>query len=398
VNVTAGELKTRYLTVGSNWAVGSAELNISGGTVTTDTNAIIGESSPGGVGIANVTGGSWNIGGNLVLGYQGTGTLNMDGGVVSASNIYVGQWGTGVLDISAGSINVSGQIVVAKEAGSRGTLNYNGGTLNAAAITIGMGSATVNFNQTGVMTAGFVLEGDLDLNVNNSGTTTLTTENTYSGNTTIRSGTLVLAAAASINNSPNINLGAAGEQGTLDVSEKAGFSIGSGQKLSGYGTVKLGTGKTLTIYGTLSPGNSPGVTSVIGDAELDSISTTLMELAGVGGVAGVDFDQFEVSGLLTYGGDLSIQGFGGYDIAQTATYLLFDFAQKAGDFNSVTVGTTGLAFDNGIWAGSDALANYTFSQANGMFSVVSVPEPGAVALVGLGLILLLLRRCRASLA
>ncbi|MCK9590372.1 MAG: PEP-CTERM sorting domain-containing protein [Terrimicrobiaceae bacterium] len=212
------------------------------------------------------------------------------------------------------------------------------------------------------------------------------------GKTSINAGTLVLAPEATIDNSSEIIVGTADEQGTLDVSAKSDFSIGSGQRLSGYGTVNLGEGKTLTIYGILSPGNSPGVTSVIGDAELDAISTTLMELAGIGGVAGVDFDQFEVSGLLTYGGDLSIQGFSGYDITQTAVYQLFDFAQENGDFNSVIVGTTGLVLDNGIWSGSDAMANYTFSQASGIFTVASVPEPEAVALIGFSVVVLLLRR------
>lgn len=397
VNVTAGELKTRYLTVGRNWAVGSAELNISGGIVTTDTNATIGEASPGGTGVANVSGGSWDISGNLVLGYQGTGTLDMDGGAVSASNIYVGQWGTGVLDISAGSINVSGQIIVAKEAGSHGTLNYHGGTLTAAAITVGAGSATVNFNQTGSVSFGYAFDGDLDLNVTESGTTTLTGTNTYTGKTTINTGTLVLESGASIANSREVNLGGADSRGTLDVSAKSAFAILSGQTVSGYGTINLGEGKTLSIYGVLTPGNSAGVTTVIGDVALASTSATLMELAGSGGVAGADFDQLDVSGMLAYGGDLSIQGFGGYLITQSGSYDLFEFAWQMGDFDSVTVGTTALTLTVGgwgVWTGSDGLASYTFSQENGVLDVVAVPEPGAMALGGLGGLALLLLRGR----
>lgn len=397
VNVTAGELKTRYLTVGRNWAVGSAELNISGGVVTTDTNATIGEASPGGSGVANVSGGSWDISGNLVLGYQGTGMLNMDGGAVSASNIYVGQWGTGVLDISAGSINVSGQIIVAKEAGSHGTLNYNGGTLTAAAIIVGAGSATMNFNQTGSVTFGYVFDGDLDVNVTESGTTTLTGTHTYTGKTTINAGTLVLESGASIEKSREVNLGGADSRGTLDVSAKSAFAILSGQTVSGYGTINLGEGKTLSIYGVLRPGNSAGVTTVIGDVVLDSTSATLMELAGSGGVAGVDFDQLDVSGMLAYGGDLSIQGFGGYLITQSGSYDLFEFDWQMGDFDSVTVGTTALTLTVGawgVWTGSDEWASYTFSQENGVLDIVAVPEPGAMALGGLGGLALLLLRGR----
>ena len=393
MNVSAGDVTSDSIDVG-NMTASASELNISGGTVTTN-GAVTAGGDYGGTGVINVSGGSWDIAGKVTLGWEGDsrGTLNISGGTVSAGNIVLGYKGaTGILNLDAGTLSVSGSILIANRYDSHGILNYNGGTLNASSIVIGAGSATVNFNQPGATTVDFGLTGNLELNVNANGTTTLTTENTYSGKTSIKAGTLILAQGATINNSAEINLGTADEQGILDVSAKSDFSIGSGQRLSGYGTVNLGEGKTLTIYGILSPGNSPGITSVIGDSELDAISTTLMELAGIGGVSGVDFDQYEVSGLLNYGGNLSIQGFSGYDITQTAAYQLFDFAQENGDFNSVTVGTTGLVLDNGIWAGSDALANYTFSQTSGIFSVASVPEPRAVALIGLSVIVLVLRR------
>ncbi len=230
-NVTDGELRTASLSVG---AQGAGELNISGGQVITNNHAIIGGKDIGysyywdaswyeGNGTVNVTGGSWEVGGDIILGSEHhvyldaytAGTLNVDGGTVSAGNIYVGKYGAGILDIDAGTINITGQIVVAEYAGSHGTLSFNGGSLNVSSIVVGSGSATVNFNQTGNTTVDFGLTGNTEVNVTANGTTTLTAANTYAGKTTIHAGTLILTSDASIDNSSEINLGDGGCPGNL---------------------------------------------------------------------------------------------------------------------------------------------------------------------------------------
>ena len=96
----------------------------------------------------------------------------------------------------------------------------------------------------------------------NSSTWTLTAANTYTGDTTIKAGTLVLGAAGTIANSPKIIVGDAGSTtAVLDVSAKtSGFTIGSSQTLSGIGTIDANTSATPAAPmapNTRSPSTAP---------------------------------------------------------------------------------------------------------------------------------------------
>lgn len=226
---------------------------------------------------------------------------------------------------------------------------------------------------------------------------------TYTGVTRIH-GTLELGASGSISNSSNINLGSSQYHGTLDVTAKNDFTVGHSQTLSGYGAINIGEGKTVTVSGTLAPGNSPGVISIDGNLALTGSSTTTMELAGPGGVAGVDFDRVSLTGTFTYGGALNVTSYNGFDLQQVGSFQLFDFVAYAGNFDSVTVGDgfgeISLLYNGEFWSRSNSENTfaYKFYNSTGTFEIASVPEPNACLMFcgGLAVLRLMQRRRRVS--
>lgn len=262
-------------------------------------------------------------------------------------------------------------------------------------------TGTIETDANTTLTQNGTIAGAGNLRKSGTGTLTLGGTNTYTGATTISNGTLLLAATGSIDRSSGINLGSTNSPGILDVSAKSSFLLGSSQSLSGHGTVNLAAASTLTIAGALAPGNSAGIITVTnGNVALTGSTTTTMEVAGSGGVAGADFDQLNVtSGSLTYGGALTITNWGGFDIASaTASYNLFDFSGTSGNFASVNVNGFGLTFESIKWTGTNSGIIYDFTLSDGVLAV-TVPEPSTyVLLVGAGLagVIARMRRRRRS--
>ena len=278
-----------------------------------------------------------------------------------------------------------------------------GGGATGGNVILGAQTLTTGGNNTSTSYAGVISGSGGNVIKTGTGIQTLTAASTYTGSTTISAGTLALGASGTIASTSGVNLGTAGSQGILDLTAKSIFAFGSGQTLSGYGTINIGAGKLVTINGTLAPGNSAGVVTITGDTALTGTTTTTMELAGNGGVAGTDFDKLAVSGALTFAGTLNIVNFGGYDIAQAGTYDLFGFASQAGNFSLVSVAGTALTNNTTTWSASNLNGNgfdYTFTLATGDLVVIAtaVPEPSTYAAIfgALALIVTVWRR-RASL-
>lgn len=135
------------------------------------------------------------------------------------------------------------------------------GTLNPASPIINNG--TLAFNRSNTLTQGAdfnsVISGSGGVTQAGSGTTVLTGVNTYTGNTTIKAGTLKLDGGGDIASSTRIVVGDAGSSGAvLDVTTKSGgFTVPNGQILSGDGAVA----GAVNVTGVLSPGAAVGVLS-----------------------------------------------------------------------------------------------------------------------------------------
>jgi len=153
------------LRVGNGGA--TTNLDISGGSLTA-TGAYIGVDNPSGHGILNMSGGLFSTG-SLQLGWDGTGTLNMTGGIIQLSDDLVvpGLSGTGTVNLGGGTINAS-ELRLTSESGSMnittGTLILDGDDIETVQTFIDDGWITAYYGQ-GTL--------NLDYNVTNKGKTTL---------------------------------------------------------------------------------------------------------------------------------------------------------------------------------------------------------------------------------
>jgi len=215
--------------------------------------------TPLSVGVVTVTdpGSSWMVGGSLVVGGLGQGTLNItNGGLVSVAN----------------------GVTIAEDATATGTLNIGAaagnapaapGTLNTSTVTFGAGVADIVFNHTDtsgnyefapVITGGSATTSAVDVH---SGTTVMTgVGSDYFGRTTIYDGAMLAAGAANVF-SPNSDY-AVQAAGTLDLR-------GSDQtvlSLTNAGLVNMGTGTppttVLTTANYVGQGGTIAMNSFLG--------------------------------------------------------------------------------------------------------------------------------------
>jgi autotransporter-associated beta strand protein/T5SS/PEP-CTERM-associated repeat protein len=369
-----------------------------------------------GQGTWDQSGGTTNSNGWVSVGRNasGNGALNVSAGTFNQNNtaraLIIGEDGTGTLTISGtGAVNVASTglgVSVGGNATGVGTVNLDGGTLTANRLQKGLGSATINFNggtllagsdaqtdflsgfnSANVESGGAIIDtngmdisisqnlldagGNGGLTKTGTGTLTLSGNNTYTGQTTISEGTLAITSTAALASSTTISIASGA---TLDVSAASGWSLATGQSLvsngSFAGTATIGAGSTI------APGNSIGTLTFSDDLIL--AGTADMEVQD--GTA----DLIAVAGALTYGGVLDITNIGGtlqgYAYAPTV-FNLFDFDTQSGTFDSINLPT----LDSGYsWT--------SFDYGNGSISII--PETSSTLLAALGSLALLRRRRR----
>jgi hypothetical protein len=169
-----------------------------------------------------------------------------------------------------------------------------------------------------------------------------------------------------------------------NLSGTASVTVGPNGTLGGKGTIA----NAVTIDGTLAPGFSAGALTFSSTLALGPDSLTVMEIGGT--VPGTGHDQVNVSGVLTYGGALTLDFTA--PAAFNSPYQLFALgATPTGNFSSVTLNGTysgALVRDGNLWTGTSNGYDFSFSQVTGELMVI--PEPAAYALLfgalGLGLV------------
>jgi fibronectin-binding autotransporter adhesin len=299
---------------------------------------------------------------SLVMNGSGTQTLSGTGTYTGGTQIQAGELRLG----SSAAIGASG---------STGSLTVDGGRLNLNGFSAAVG--TVSGSAGGVVTSASPA----------TLTATANTNSTFAGSLTgavaldkFGTGMLTLTGSSSSTGGIGVNSGTLAVNGIVGTGT---VSVAASAWLQGSGTIA----GAVSVIGTLSPGNSPGVIT-LGSVVLGGSSSTLIEIDGV--TRGSQYDGVNITGTsssLTYDGVLSLN-FGSLS-PNDVTYDIFNFTGGyLGNYTTVTstgayVGTWTNLGGSGTFQFVSGAQTLTFSPSTG--DIIVVPEPAAVAVVGIGL-------------
>ena len=295
-----------------------------------------------------VTTGVFDISGSMAS-YSGTMTLSNAGGAsvrfngTTGSSLATFDLGVGTMDLmvrnSALNINIGG---LKGTAGT--TLSGRGGSSNNGPTTHHVGANGANTTFDGIIRDGSGGGSSTTAIVKTgTGKLTLTANNTYTGTTTVSNGTL------------QVN----GLLGATAVTVTGGTLAGTG---TNGGTVVVQTGATI------APGASAGTLTVSGSVQLDSGSTTSMEIDAGNSTN----DLLTTSSTITYGGTLNVTNLSG-TLAAGQIYKLFN-AQDGFSYLGAFDGGTNLPTLGGglAWDTTGLATNGTIS----VYSAISInPTP-----------------------
>lgn len=471
LNVMASKLTVGGVIAGTNKSIynlGSGTLALTGASTYTGVTGVGGNLSVTSLangGAASSIGAATNAAANLLINrgtlqYTGTGsttdrlfTVGNGGGTIESS-------GTGALVFSntgaivstgtfaAGTFTFSGTTTTVNVGNTAGyavgqTITGSNIAANTVISQILDGTRIVISNSTtGTTTGGVYSIGELNRTLtltgtnagnntiagslaNASGTTTLgVTKNgsgkwilsgssSYTGNTAVNAGTLVISGSGRISNSSAVTV-AAGADFAYNSSAARTGSItlnGSGSSraiLSGTGVINMAI--TLNDVGdTLSPGNSPGLGTYGVSQTWESFTYVWETNDFVAKVAGTNFDQVNITGSLGLTGGLgdyvlditsltsgNVAGFvGNFDDTIDQSWIILTTTTGITGFDAAnwTLLTDNFT-SNPAWIGTWSLAQVN----NDLVLSYAVPEPSTMILMGLGLgaVFLLRRKGRMS--
>ncbi|MEG3349444.1 autotransporter domain-containing protein [Novacetimonas sp. GS1] len=293
----------------------SSGLAIASGGAGTLNNAIVMDDASSALSFTKGTGDALDVSGVI----SGAGAVTVADGahvVLSGVNSYAG--GT---TIDGGSLSISSDSALGNTAGGlsltdNGNLETTANVTTARSITLGTGGGEISPDAGTTLNVTAPVSGTGGLTMDGAGALVLEGSNTYTGVTTISSGTLELSGAGSIATS-----GGVVDNGTLDISGSS-MEANSVASLSGNGTVALGeetlvlTNASGTFGGVIADGGVAGGTSgslnLTGGTETltgvntytgsTQISSGTLALAGDGSIASSSLLSMYTGGVLDISG------------------------------------------------------------------------------------------------
>jgi len=392
VTIQGGRLYTNYTAIGTHLGHGTPTVSVTSGDWENKGDISVGQNSWGRV---NLSGGEIYVGemmapwtpGHVYIGEfaNGVGEVNVSGGQlnVTGGSIEVGMAGQGTLTVNGDGIVRVATLNLANGTGANGVLNLGtsgtAGTLVATNGVYGNQGGTVNFHQSHQYSFGNQLSGILSVNQVGTGITILDEDNTYTGTTTVSAGTLLIN----------------GSNGPSTV------TVAHGATLGGTGTI----GGNTTISGTHSPGNSPGLQIFENDLTYENGATIIFEADSntVTG-RGTNFDGIDVGGNLTLNGTVTlILVFNGQGSTVDWTNNLWATDQEwlLLDIGGTTEGTLSMGLVsvdmNGVLLATvrpNASFSVTSDGQNLLVSYNAIPEPSILTFITLAGIAGLIARRR----
>jgi autotransporter-associated beta strand protein len=389
---------------------GNRSLTLAGANTATNSFSLKVADGAGGVTtlVKNGTG-VWNITGT---GSTYTGGTEVRGGTLIAGDGNTSGFGTGEIRLYNGttfkasgtttrvftnSFRTEGEINM-DWVQAQSSVNLATDTKITAMGTNSAGASSVTFNGAIGGTGGLTKSG--------IGSLTLSAVNGYTGATSLKQGSLLVASNASITASSGTTV----DGGLLKVNGSAGsVVVNEFGSLGGSGTVGA---VTLNSGSLLKPGNSPGNLTAASSV-WNAGATYEWQITSLTGTAGTDWDLFTVTGGL----DLSaLSSSATFNLSLDSTGALAGFSDTS-EYTwtfAKAAGITGLSSTD---AGTDisSLFNIVASNFNGgtgpatgfkvvvgetsagytSLNLMTVPEPSAASLMGIGLgALMILRTIR----
>ena len=312
-------------------------------------------------------------GGSLAAMYGTAWTI----GAKNLDSTYAGSiYGNSVTKVGTGTLTLTGNTntYASGTTISGGTLQIGSG---GAAGSLGTGAitdnATLAFNRSDSITdTNFgIISGAGNLAKRGAGILTLTKAHTFSGVTTIETGTLALTNSGTLANSSLVISNGA----LFDVSGTTGNSmtLASGKKISGFGSVKGNF--TVGSGATLAPGGSIGTLTFSNSLTLTAGGTNIFEISK----APLTNDVAKIFGPLTSGGTLIVTNIGATPLANGDTFKLFNAASYGGSFAKLILP----ALPAGLGWNTNTI------NTNGTLTVVIATKPviGGIGISGGGLAL-----------
>ncbi len=306
-------------------------------------------------------------------GLQATGVVrNIAGNNTIQGNISLTSGnGSSVFVSDAGSLTLSGSIGTVSGAGANRLLILSGSSTGANTV-----SGPVVNAFTGSFLNGVQKDG--------AGTWTLAGANTYTGGTTINSGTLAISGA-----------------GTLGLSGSSAVTVGAGTLDLGTTTQTVAAVSVTSGSSVIQNGSLIGASYAASNASGNALISAKLLASGSAGLTKTGNGTLTLGGTNTYTGLTDVQAgtlafdvsetlLGGLNVATSGTAVLT--AHSGGAANVKVLDITGLTI-----SGTTPFAGGGGKDLGGLASPAPVPEPGTIGLLAVGAIGgLLLRRRRCS--